>query len=106
ACAQEKDAGKVRCPWAQRRRSGKKPWKMGSRRQSGGLLCPSSLLLTRIFNPKGIASTSPGLRGTSYPGCNGEADSTLQGLRRFFGRATGERRNPFRVGTSRDIFPG
>src|SRR5438105_409316 len=28
----------------------------------------STLHLTRIFNPKGIVSSSPGLRGTSYPG--------------------------------------
>src|SRR5438874_13645789 len=63
-------------------------------------------LVTRVFNPKGIASSSPGLRGTSYPGCNGDVDSTLKGLRRFFVRGAGQRRNPFRVGTSRDIFPG
>src|SRR6266446_5455811 len=34
----------------------------------------SSLLLTRIFNPKGIASSSPGLRGTSYPGESGRTE--------------------------------
>jgi len=30
------------------------------------------LLLTRILNPKGIVPSSPGLRGTSYPGSASE----------------------------------
>src|SRR5205085_11684768 len=29
---------------------------------------PSSLHLTHVFNPKGIAPQSPGLRAASYPG--------------------------------------
>jgi len=31
-------------------------------------------------NPKGIVSSSPGLRGTSYPGCEGKMITTLKGL--------------------------
>ena len=38
------------------------------REKSGFGLRPSLLHLTRIFNPNGIVSISPGLRGTSYPG--------------------------------------
>src|SRR5207237_962083 len=37
--------------------------------RGGWLKAPASRLhLTRISNPKGIVSSSPGLRGTSYPG--------------------------------------
>ena len=35
----------------------------------------------RFFNPKGIASSSPGLRGTSYPGSRTGGFSTPTGLR-------------------------
>ena len=40
-----------------------------------------ALLLIRNFNPKGIASVSPGLRGTSYPGSVPSDQSTLKGLK-------------------------
>jgi hypothetical protein len=33
-------------------------------------------------NPNGIASSSPGLRGTSYPGLKDICDRTLKGFRR------------------------
>jgi hypothetical protein len=33
------------------------------------------------FNPEGIVSSSPGLRGTSYPGCMNIWRTTLKGLR-------------------------
>ena len=43
---------------------------------------PSLLHLKWIFNPEGIESSSPGLRGTSYPGLPCQALPTLKGLRR------------------------
>src|SRR5438876_5297136 len=40
-----------------------------------------ALLLIRNFNPKGIVSASPRLRGTSYPGSVPSGQSTLKGLK-------------------------
>jgi hypothetical protein len=64
-------------------------------------------------NPKGIASFSPGLRGTSYPGfehpkdrqpCKGCITAPTYPFsspdRRIEGRAGEKRSNPFRVGAS------
>jgi hypothetical protein len=45
-------------------------------------------------NPKGIESTSPGLRGTSYPGGMTEKSQTLKGLHLFHKSLIC---NPFRV---------
>ncbi len=36
-----------------------------------------------VLNPNGIPSLSPGLRGTSYPGCAMKTGTTLKGLRHF-----------------------
>jgi hypothetical protein len=42
----------------------------------------------QAVNPKGIPSLSPGLRGTSYPGCDRGKDSpTLKGLEHLTGTA-------------------
>ena len=41
----------------------------------------AALYLMRNFNPKGIVSASPGLRGTSYPGSVPSGQSTLKGLK-------------------------
>jgi hypothetical protein len=35
---------------------------------------------TSLVNPNGIPSSSPGLRGTSYPGFATRPDTTLKGL--------------------------
>jgi hypothetical protein len=51
-------------------------------------------LFVSFPNPEGIVSSSPGLRGTSYPGLMERDASTPTGLCRA-GRATGP--NPFRV---------
>jgi hypothetical protein len=54
-------------------------------------------------NPNGIPSLSPGLRGTSYPGCARSKESpTLKGLQPLTGNAAARQkpapcRNPFRV---------
>jgi len=54
-------------------------------------------------NPKGIPSLSPGLRGTSYPGCDRSKDSpTLMGLQHLTGTTAARHKpapccNPFRV---------
>jgi hypothetical protein len=54
-------------------------------------------------NPKGIPSLSPGLRGTSYPGCDRSKESpTLNGLQHLSGTAAARQKpapcyNPFRV---------
>jgi hypothetical protein len=66
-----------------------------------------------LGNPKGIASFSPGLRGTSYPGfehpkdlqpCRGcltaSTDPFSSPSRRIDDRAGEGRSNPFRVGPS------
>ena len=69
---------------------------------------PDGLAITHIsrpqdMNPKGILSLSPGLRGTSYPGCDRSEDSpTLKGLQHLSlmpgGRSKSVRcYNPFRV---------
>jgi len=47
-------------------------------------------------NPKGIVSFSPGLRGTSYPGCERGMDHNPEGVA---STATRKRHNPFRVGS-------
>jgi hypothetical protein len=81
----------------------------------------ASILLGRLNipgNPKGIASFSPGLRGTSYPGfehpidrqpCKGcSSVSTRAALsrgHRIDDRASGRRSNPFRVGSSSGRIP-
>ena len=44
-------------------------------------LTVTHILRRQEVNPKGIRSLSPGLRGTSYPGCDRGKDSpTLKGL--------------------------
>ena len=54
-------------------------------------------------NPKGIQSLSPGLRGTSYPGCHRRKESpTLKGLEHQRGTGAARQKpgpccNPFRV---------
>jgi len=54
-------------------------------------------------NPKGIPSQSPGLRGTSYPGCDRSKEPpTLKGLQRLTRTAAARHKpapccNPFRV---------
>jgi hypothetical protein len=62
-------------------------------------------------NPKGIASLSPGLRGTSYPGsahpmgrqpCRGCLTAPIGPLSP---PSHGTRSNPFRVGTASDGIP-
>src|SRR5213596_2652912 len=56
----------------------------------------AALYLMRNFNPKGIVSASPGLRGTSYPGSVPSGQSTLKGLKhRHRSEQTG--RNPVGV---------
>jgi len=45
-------------------------WGEGERIEQGCRVLEQSLHL-RLSNPKGIASSSPGLRGTSYPGISG-----------------------------------
>ena len=45
-------------------------------------------------NPKGIESASPGLRGTSYPGCQDRKSQTLQGFHLLHNMLIF---NPFRV---------
>src|SRR5256885_730349 len=42
----------------------------------------------RISNPNGIVSSSPGLRGTSYPGESETINTTLKGLRQHAMRTT------------------
>ena len=51
-----------------------------------------------FFNPKGIVSFSPGLRGTSYPGSSSAGFSTPTGLRRNFHRAAATPLGLFAVG--------
>src|ERR1035441_2345750 len=70
---------------------------------------PSSLGLANQMsrrqevNPKGIPSLSPGLRATSYPGCDRSKDSpTLKGLQHLTGTSAARHKpvpcyNPFRV---------
>src|SRR5262245_4551938 len=49
------------------------------------------------MNPEGIPSISPGLRGTSYPGCARKGFSTPPGVYGFLERGRA-RCNPYRVG--------
>src|SRR6266478_5437718 len=60
-------------------------------------------------NPKGIPAFSPGLRGTSYPGCAMlfTFDSTLKGLHSelLVGATMSKRSNPFRVDRFCEIVP-
>jgi hypothetical protein len=62
-------------------------------------------------NPEGIPSLSPGLRGTSYPGCGSSKESpTLKGLQLLTGTAAARQRpalccNPFRVEDSSGTQP-
>ena len=66
----------------------------------------------RGANPKGIPSLSPGLRGTSYPGCESSKDSpTLKGLKHPTRPTEAPREsapcyNPFRVDHDSGIQPG
>jgi hypothetical protein len=39
----------------------------------------------RLKNANGVSSSSPGLRGTSYPGVPTTAEPTLKGLNQFSG---------------------
>jgi hypothetical protein len=48
----------------------------------------------RSGNPKGIVSFSPGLRGTSYPGCERGTEHNPEGV---VSTAIRQRHNPFRV---------
>src|SRR6185503_4353578 len=51
-----------------------------------------------LENPNGISPQSPGLRGTSYPGCTTEdAPSTLKGLWHAELKENRLGHNPFRV---------
>src|SRR2546427_145087 len=58
----------------------------------GLALAASSLHLTSTSNPEGIVSSSPGLRGTSYPGKSSRDMPTLKGLRRRFAVQNNETR--------------
>src|SRR5437660_5638745 len=48
-------------------------------------------------NPKGIASSSPGLRGTSYPGKTSKKSINLNEVCGRFDKNGPDCRNPFRV---------
>src|SRR5438477_8417167 len=63
------------------------------RRSGNGTKLPVDLW---FCNPKGIAQQSPGLRGTSYPGCGAKWRSTPTGLWPR-GIVVAPSRNPFRV---------
>src|ERR1051326_3913249 len=43
----------------------------------------NATLLRQLFNPKGIAAQSPGLRGTSYPGVTSENQQHRRGCGRL-----------------------
>src|SRR6266567_1829457 len=70
---------------------------------------PFPLYLTRNSNPKGIATSSPGLRGTSHPGerfnRGANPDRVVAGAR-WLRRGKGRGHNPFRVEFSPPFDPG
>ncbi len=67
---------------------------------------PRTLILTCICNPNGIASFSPGLRGTSYPGYAAPMSHNPNGVAAMLVVFAPRSHNPFRVVIRRLPFPG
>jgi hypothetical protein len=66
--------------------------------KSQDLYCQAERTPSAVFNPNGIASSSPGLRGTSYPGLDTEKSSTPTGLSQLAQAQAGETLSGFETG--------